>query len=318
MVFVVFVVMTLLGACTRKTSKDATLGNLVLNNDATNLTHISDIQFRGNAMTTLKMSLAGDNLYVSGRPFLLMSIYMRDPQDPYLINAAANNIDTFSPDPPFGGWVADWYAGTAMNIVKGYLVTSGAYGASVINPTQFVEVERKPRPAANGSINSDIAFMWRGMAVTAPNRLLGFSQTDYIYTVDTSNMPAMNVIAKRPYSSQGNVCCVEGVAQFGNKIFVAMRSLLLIYDIDANGDVTNPVVFNGLKPVGIAATQKYLYIQSYSATQSPQNGVYVFDQTGKGVGFVGVPDGAAFAPTPTDEYILIGQSDRISVNKINW
>jgi hypothetical protein len=70
--------------------------------------------------------------------------------------------------------------------------------------------------------------------------------------------------------------------------------------------------------VGIAATQKYLYIQSYSATQSPQNGVYVFDQTGKGVGFVGVPDGAAFAPTPTDEYILIGQSDRISVNKINW
>ncbi len=292
---------------------------------ATTLVAAADVKFGGKNTDSLQMTIKGNSLFLTGRPFGFSRWEIGSaPESPSLTFAASDQIEAFS---PMGKWVVDWYTSGALAIVGQIAFTSGTVGTSVINMTETTkprEVQRYPALDPNSDqVPSDEAFVYAAMVPHPTKPLLyGFRRQDYVYTVDLSQ-GKMNLQAKDAYGEPGeSVCCVLGATAFQNKVYVAFRDRLVFFDIGSDGRLTNAKESLELAAVNVQATPRYLYVQhepSSAGTSQRPSGIYVFDANGENVAFFKAGNPRRFAVSPDDSHFYSnadGQS--VKIFRIQW
>jgi len=286
---------------------------------------VADVRFRELSTSILNMVVKGGALYLTGRPFG----YSRwdvsaDPENPILTTAASDRIDQFSPDPPFGAWVVDYYASGGIGIFGQYVLTSGTAGTSVINQASAANpVEAARFPGLNkGQPTFDPQFAYTAM-VAHPRLpiIYGFSQQEYLYTLNASALPNLQVVSRSPYAPNGGtVCCAESATVFGGRLFVAMRSRLWIYDFGNDGSLQNGLEMTDLQAVNVASTDRFLYVHhraTVNSTRALQTGIYVFDLNGAYVAYLPL-NPLVFAVSPADTDIYANDDDTtVNIYRIN-
>jgi hypothetical protein len=92
---------------------------------------IAEVRFQNADTEVLAMANRGEVVALTGRPFGYMHWNVSaDPENPRLVFAASDQIDTFAPK---GRWVVDWYASGAVGLFGQYGFLSGTAGLSVIS-----------------------------------------------------------------------------------------------------------------------------------------------------------------------------------------
>lgn len=286
------------------------------------LQNVAEVQFQESDTITLNMVTSGGSIYLTGRPFGFAKWDVSaDPENPHLTFSASDRIDQFSPDPPFGGWVVDYFASGAIGLFQNFAFTSGTAGLSVIdmrNSNFPVEVERYPR----GDNAQDIAYVYKAI-VRHPTRplLYGFSEQDYLYTLDVSAAPQARLLTKGAYSNAGPVCCVHGATVMNDKVYVAMRSRLRVFSFAADGSLAFVSDSTLLNPVNVVSTSRFLYVQ-HSPVGSGYNrkpaGIYVFTPAGEQVAYLPV-NPLVFAVSPQDSHLYTNEDDvTVQIYRIRW
>jgi hypothetical protein len=280
--------------------------------------------FGGNA---LQMAVSGSSLFLAGRVYGFSRWEIgSSPENPVKTFAASEQLDTFS---PMGRWVVDWYAAGALSIWGQTAFLSGNVGASVVSMTETTrprEIQRYPAiPANSDTVPSDEAFVYAA-TVTHPTLpiLYGFRRQDYLYTVDLS-AGTMRLKSRDAYGSPGEVvCCAMGATIFQNKMYVAFRDRLLIYDMDNAGALVNGQEVPQLQASNVVSTGRYLYVQhqptsTAAGTTQYAAGIYVFDSSGRNVAFFAAGNPRRFAVSPTDQHFY-ANLDGVSVKifRIRW
>lgn len=291
----------------------------------TTLIAAADVKFGGKATDALQMTIKGNSLFLTGRPFGFSRWEVgASPETPNLTFAASDQIDQFS---PMGKWVVDWYSSGALAIVGQIAFLSGTVGTSVINMTETSkprEVQRYPALDPNSDqVPSDEAFVYTAMVPHPTKPLLyGFRRQDFVYTVDLSQ-GKMNLQARDAYGAPGeSVCCVLGATAFRNRVYVAFRDRLIFFDIQADGRLSNPKESLELAAVNVQATANYLYVQhepTGAGTSPHPSGIYVFDTNGENVAFFKAGNPRRFAVSSDDSHFYAnvdGQS--VKIFRIQW
>jgi hypothetical protein len=293
------------------------------------LVYAASVQFNNQQTTALKMQMIGGSLYMTGYPFgFARWETSQNPESPTLTFAASDNIQTFS---PMGQWVVDRYASGALGIDGQLALMSGSFGLSVVSlyqTQQPIEVARYPgvQPGQTGA-SSDEAFIYTAIVPhpTLPQIFYGFRQEDFVYTVEIQQN-GLSLVNKTAYSGNGQVvCCVVGGTSFGNGVYVAFKDALAIFSAGSDGTLQNPQVFNQLQVTGIAATQRYIYVQhspTYGLSQGQQypRGLYVFDQNGNNVAFFpNSNDFISFAVGPDDAHLYANiDNNSVQIYRMAW
>jgi hypothetical protein len=107
-------------------------------------------------------------------------------------------------------------------------------------------------------------------------------------------------------------------------MYVAFRDRLLIYDVNAAGELVNGQEVPQLQASNVVSTPRYLYVQHQpvsnvaGASQYPA-GIYVFDSAGRNVAFFAAGNPRKFAVSSTDSHFY-ANIDGVSVRifRIRW
>ncbi len=280
--------------------------------------------FGGNAF---QMTVKGSSLFLAGRVFGFSRWEIgATPENPVKTFAASDQIDQFSPT---GKWVVDWYASGALAVWGQSAFLSGSVGASAVSMAETArpkEVNRYPALDPNSDVvPSDEAFVYSALVPhpTLPV-VYGFRKQDYLYTIDVSG-GAMKLTGRDAYGSPGEVvCCAMGATLFQNKMYVAFRDRLLIYDTNASGALVNGQEVPQLHASNVVSTPRYLYVQhqpiSNGAGVSPYPaGIYVFDSNGRNVAFFAAGNPRKFTISSNDSHFY-ANLDGVSVRifRIRW
>lgn len=329
----------LTSACTDSRSATAAASgqnsNTQINKNATS-TNISQLvqaaevkvpNQNGDPTVAYQLQVRGTSLFVTGRPFMFTRWEISpNPENPIKTFAAADNIQTFT---PMGAWTADYYASGGLEIAGPMAYMSGSFGLSLVNIGNIsspVEIARKPPldPTKPGVIPSDDAYMYKAI-IAHPTLPIyyGFRQQDYVYTVDTSTV-ALNLIRRDSYGSNGqNVCCVTSATRFGNRIYVAFRDRVVMFDMASDGKLVAAGSYNGLHAANVTSTPQYLYVQhepiSGVATTYPR-GLYVFDTAGNNVDRITTGVNLLRMAVAWDDGHVYANTDNTSVKiyRIQW
>jgi len=298
------------------------------------LLQVANVQFGGQNTAVNQMQVAYGSLFLTGTPFVFARWDITaSPESPHQTFAASDNVSAFSPDPPFGGWIVSEFGAGAMGIFGNFALTSGSFGASVIQVGPSVqtaqEVARYPMLGANGDQAADVSFEFKA-AVPIPSSpyIYGFTEQDGVYLLNASNPANISRIPLNlpnsvilPYSNNGPVCCATGAALLGNKIFLGMRSQLWVITV-SQATATNGVPFTlgrvaslpgamaSLNPVGVFATNRYVYIhhELIPGSNGARPGIYVFDQNFNQVNFFPIQP-LSFAVSPDDVHVYSNEDD---------
>jgi hypothetical protein len=280
--------------------------------------------FGGNAF---QMAVSGSSLFLAGRVFGFSRWEIgATPESPIKTFAASDQIDQFSPT---GKWVVDWYAAGALAIWGQSAFLSGSVGSSAVSMAETArpkEVARYPKLDPNSDVvPSDEAFVYSALVPhpTLPV-VYGFRKQDFLYTINVSG-GTMKLSSRDAYGGPGEVvCCAMGASIFQNKMYVAFRDRLLIYDINGAGTLGNGQEVPQLQATNVVSTPRYLYVQhqpvSNVAGASPYPaGIYVFDSQGRNVAFFAGGNPRRFAVSSTDSHFY-ANLDGVSVRifRIRW
>lgn len=289
---------------------------------------VSDVRLDEQDISVFQMAQKAGTIYLTGAsanaPFGFMKWdIMSDAEAPHPTFIAAKNINQFQ---PMGRWRPDWYASGAIGIIGPYAITSGMAGASFIDMSQTaqpVETRRYPPIDPNSEQTpKDENYIYKAIAMHPSQPIMyGLKEQDYM-VVSKVTSSGISIIGRVNYGS-GPVCCVTGATVFNNKLFVAMRGMLRMYELGSNGSLSAPTDLNMLQAVDVVSSGNLLYVQheptfAQSAGSSNAAGIYVFDANGNSQAF--------FAASPkrftvaADDMHLYANMDDTSVRifRIQW
>lgn len=284
-------------------------------------------QFEGTPTDSYQMLMKGNSLFLTGEPFRFSRWDIgSDPARPFLTFAASRNLGTFS---PMGFWRSDWYGSGAMAIYGQTAILSGSVGSSVIsladtnNPR---EVQRYPAIVPGAvTVPSDPAYVYTAL-VPHPSKpiLYGFRQQDYMYLIDVSQ-GTLKLSQRYAYGNAGEtVCCAMAATILQNKVYVAFRDRLLVYNITDSGVLDTPQEATQLNAVNVVSSANRLYVQ-HDPTTAPSSGssypagIYVFDANGTSIGFFAAGNPRKFAVTSDDRYLYANMDgNSVKIFRIQW
>lgn len=294
----------------------------------TNVSAVQEIRFNGKDIEVSQITLKGNSLYMTGRPFGLMRADVgANAEIPQKTFAVSDTIDTTF---PFGKWVFDWYASGALAVLGQYVFTSGVAGTSLFNVGEThgpVEVRRYPRENEDPnseSVVQDEAYIYRGMVAHPTLPLLyGFREQDFVYTLKLNTGPQLQLVGKQSYSDAGATkCCVRGATVWQNKVFVAFKGSLVWFDMLPNGTLEAGTEIKALQAEAIASSPDYLFVYHNPGNANPEGtaytrGIYVFNKKGDAVALLNTD--APLVMAATNDYVYINSDNtHLTVYKINW
>jgi hypothetical protein len=221
---------------------------------------------------------------------------LANPQSPTLLFAASDNLNAFSPIPPFGYWGVDNLASGAVLSLGQFSAMSGTLGASLVSRvagnSAATEIWRQPMPSSTGVGVKDLGFVYNAMAKDPVSQTVyGATPDSYVYAINATTT-ALTLRNRYNYSASGStVCCSKGAAVFGNRLFIGMGTKLLIYTIASGGNLSAVQEFTGLQATKVVATNNYLYVlhqpsNAFPAGQTYQPGIYMIDRSGRMAGYM--------------------------------
>lgn len=289
----------------------------------------AEVRYNQEDTQVFQMQYKAGSLYLTGKPFAFMRWDVdSDPENPALIAAAARDINNFSPAPIFGRWLVDWYGSGALAINGPYAYLSGEHGASVINqqdPSSPQESYRYPlAPQGSTEILRDPNFVFKAMIVhPSQPYVYGFQENSSVITYQIQGN-RLNRVAQSFYNTFGSTtCCVQGATLFNNKIYVAFRSKLWVFDLPSGPQLAAPRVIDRLNAVNVAASDSLLYVQheptqAISAGTGLAAGIYVFDSNGANLQYIALRP-LVFAVSGDDRHIFANIDDRaVKIFRMNW
>lgn len=294
-------------------------------------TKVAELRFFQEDTTVLKMAMRGNQLHMTGMPHGYAAVdiatdpELSDASGNYKLFVAAENLDLFSPDPPFGGWIVNYFADGALGFSGRFAFMSGQAGMSVIDLNNIrspQEVGRRPGLNSDGDQPQDLAYVYKAI-VAHPTKpiLYGFAAQDYIYKVNISspNNPTASVL--RPISaSGGTVCCVTGATVFNGLIYVAMRGGMKVMRINADDSLSDVGESTTMQATNISSTASYLYVHHESlsgVSSSRSSGLYIFDKAGRQVKYLPIRP-KSFAVHPNNTHIYANENNAMmSIYRIN-
>jgi len=309
-------------ACTDK-RKPPPVENQAINLP-TGLDLVSTVQFNGQPSQAYQMKSHEGSLYVTGTSFGFSRWDISsDPENPSLTFAMSDNIVDFTQNFLFGAWNLDWVATEALEVFDGYALTSGVSGMSVINisnTSRPVEVLRFPNQSGV-SPGSDERYIYQAIVKhPTASKVYGFREQDSLYVLG-SVLQGFPILQTLPYVNGRNVCCVEAAAFFNDKLYVAMRSRLWVFNLDASGNITSVHQIDDLQAVNVVATQNYLFVhhEPTSSNFTPlAAGVYVFDSTGTPVKHLRIRP-FTFAINEAETHFYSNTNDiGVDIHRIMW
>lgn len=284
---------------------------------------VATVQFDQKPTSALQMVVTGSSLFLTGRPFGFARWDVgSDPESPRLTFAASDNIETFSPYPKFGFWTPDSFAQGALDLYGKSALMSGAAGLSVVDISEThtpVEKARFPAEKIDGvSVTRDSAFVYSAIAHHPTLSVIyGFAEQDVVYTLAAGN--PIRILEKAAYADS-SVCCAMGASVAGNRVLLAMRQSLWVFDLQPDGRLGASSELDSLQAVNVVTTASHIYVQheptvARSSGAGNPAGIYVFDAEGSPVGYLPIQP-IRFA-VYQDEYIYANLSNtEISIFKI--
>lgn len=324
-----FLLAGLLLSCTERRQNPPVEPVIIQHKQAEVLEAVADVQFDGGDTQVLQMFVKSNSLYLTGFPFGFSRWDIgADAEAPQLTFAASDQLDTFSPYPPLGKWIVDWYASGALTTVGPYALMSGTNGTSIVDMSQTgspVETYRYPMPPEDSEdILRDEAFVYKAMAVhpTLPY-VYGFREQDYVYTLKMSGS-RLKLLKKDSYGPQGSgMCCVRGAAVLGDRLYVAFRSRLWVFPLSSGGGLSAPQEIGKFQAYNVASTGNFVYVQ-HEPTGAPAPGasqpagIYVFDAAGNQVNYFNLRPNK-FTVASDDRHLFANLDNRkIRIFRIRW
>ncbi|MBY0369941.1 hypothetical protein K2X33_04590 [bacterium] len=319
-------------ACTDGRARVTTTVFSSVDSPETSLQLVADVQSKdgatGNAVSTnaLQMFIKGTSLFMTGTPFMFARWELgQDMENPMPTFEGNKKLTNFT---AMGAWPVDSYASGAVTTYGNTAFMSGMSGTSVISMAETMnpkEIQRYPLASPQGIPITQEDYTYTAM-VTHPTKpiIYAFKRQDYLYTLDLSS-GTVKIGAKDAYGSSGqSVCCVMGAAVLQNKIFVAFRDRLLVFEIGSDGRLINPKEATDINAVNVVATPRYVYVQ-HEPTSSPTagsarpSGIYVLDSSIKNVGFFKASSPRRFAVSQDDTHFYSNlEGTRVKIFRILW